>query len=206
MRYLLPALSILVFSPTSPRVEVRGVEVSGVWLGLSARSYVVVFVRGPEGIRLLSPDSATTWAPLDSGAASVPFDALPSGALSPINCVVTADDIFRWEPATRSTVRLRTEDCGPLPPSTTGPGRAIPGRPTQGPGDSWYIPRPNDTADRSRYLIVVAIDGDALPPNPTSVLDDRLNAVPVLVAARALGERLGRGHPDWAAVAVPLGR
>lgn len=206
MRYLVLALSILVFSETSPRVEVRGVEVSGVWLGLSSRSYVAVFVRGPEGIRLLHPDSATTWAPLDSGAASVQFDALPSGALSPTNCVVTAEELFRWEPATRSTVRLRTEDCGPLPPSTTGPGRAIPGRPSQGPGDSWYIPRPNDAADRNRYLIVVAIDGDALPPNPRSVLDDRMNAVPVLVAARALGERLGRGDPDWAAVVVPLSR
>lgn len=206
MRSLLLALSIFVFSDTLPRVEVRGVEVSGVWLGLSARSYVAVFVRGPEGVRLVHPDSAVTWTALDSGAASVQFDALPSGAMSPINCVVTANEIFRWEPASKSTVRLRSEDCGPLPPSTTGPGRAIPGRPSQGPGDSWYIPRPNDAADRNRYLIVVATDGDALPPNPKSVLDDRMNAVPVLVAARALGERLARAGPDWAVVVVPLSR
>src|SRR6187200_936472 len=85
-----------------PRVEVRGVEVSGVWLGLSARSYVAVYLRGPEGIRLLAPDSATTWAPVDSGSASVELPVLPSGSLAPINCVITSREIYRWEAVSRS--------------------------------------------------------------------------------------------------------
>jgi len=189
---------------TAPRVEVRGVEVSGVWLGLLVRSYVTVFLRGPEGIRLLSPDSAAVWAPHDSGARSVQFDGLPSAALTPLNCVVTAREVFRWEPASQSVIPIKAADCGPLPPSTTGPGRAIPGRPSQAPADARYVPRPNDTADRSRYLIVVATDGDVLPPDPRSVLDDRLHPVPVLVAARTLGVRLGRGDRGWVAVVVPL--
>src|SRR5262245_5527163 len=129
MSYVL--LIALLQVATPPRVEVRGVEVSGVWLGLSKKSYVAVYLRGPEGIRLLSPDSATTWAPLDSGAAPVELPALPSAALSPVNCVITDRDIYRWEVASRTVTPLKVEDCGTLPPSTTGPGRAIPGKPMQ---------------------------------------------------------------------------
>jgi len=205
MRSLLVLACFLLLPADPPRVEVKGVEVSGAWLHLAERSYVAVYLRGPDGLRLLSPDSATTWAPLDSGAASVQFAPLPSGAMTPVNCVVTARDIFRWDPASKSAEPLKADDCGPLPPSTTGPGRAIPGRPGQGPGDSWYIPRPNDAADRHHYLIVLATDGDLRPPDPSSVLDDRLRGVPPLYAARALGEKLGSG-PDWAAVVVRLGR
>ena len=65
---------------------------------------------------------------------------------------------------------------------------------------------PNDAADRHHYLIVIATDGDTRPPDPASVLDDRLRGVPALYAARALGERLGRGDPGWGAVVVRLGR
>lgn len=204
MHHWLVLLLLQAPPDTVPRVEVRGVEVTGAWLRLSARSYVTVFVRGPDGIRLLSPDSAMTWAPLDSGGVSVQLDGLPSAALSPINCIVTERDVFRWEPASQSEVPIKPADCGTLPPSTTGAGRAIPGRPGQGPNDSWYLHRPNDAADRNRYLIVVATDGDVLPPNPRSALDDRMNSVPVLVAARALGERLARGDRGWEAVVVPL--
>ena len=93
-----------------------------------------------------------------------------------------------------------------MPPSAAGPGRAIPGRPGQGPAESWYIPRPNDAADRKHYLIVVATDGDMPPPHPESVLDDRLRGVPPLYAAQVLGERLGRGGTDWTVVVVPLRR
>jgi hypothetical protein len=188
--------------PGPPIVEVRGLEVSGVWLGLSAKSHVAVYLRGPEGIRLLSPDSASLWAPLDSGAAAVELPSLPSALIAPVNCIVTEEDIYRWEVGSKSVVPIKAEDCGPLPPSTTGPGRAIPGRPTQGPGDSWYIPRPNDAADRERYLIVIAIDADFRPRDPSKAIDDRFRAAPVLYAARALGEKLGA--PGWQAVVVPL--
>jgi hypothetical protein len=201
MTHLLLAL-LIQSAPPLPKVEVRGVEVSGVWLGLSAKSYVAVYLRGPEGIRLLSPDSASRWAPLDSGAAPVELPSLPAAAISPVNCVVTEKDIYRWEIASKSVMPIRVEDCGPLPPSTTGPGRAIPGRPTQGPGDSWYIPRPNDAADRERYLIVIAVDADFRPRDPSSAIDDRLRATPVLYATRALGDKLGA--PGWQAVVVPL--
>jgi hypothetical protein len=206
MRLLLALLGLLLFRDAPPRVEVKGVEVSGAWLTLAERSYVAVYLRGPDGLRLLAPDSTTTWAALDSGAASVEFPALPTGEMTPVNCIVTGRDVFRWEPASRSVIPLKAEDCGPLPPSTTGPGRPVPGRPGQGPGDSWYIPRPNDAADRHHYLIVIATDGDTRPPDPASVLDDRLRGVPALYAARALGERLGRGDPGWGAVVVRLGR
>jgi hypothetical protein len=206
MRPLLLLLGFLFFRDSSPRVEVKGVEVSGAWLSLAVRSYVAVYLRSPEGLRLLAPDTAVTWAAHDSGAASVQFAPLPSGAMTPVNCVVTGRDLFRWEPASKSDLPLKAEDCGPLPPSTTGPGRAIPGRPGQGPGDAWYIPRPNDAADRRHYLIVIATDGDTPPPDPASVIDDRLRGVPALYAARALGERLGRRDPDWTAVVVPLGK
>lgn len=199
--FLLLAL-LLQASSGPPRVEVHGVEISGVWLGLSARSYVAVYLRGPEGITLLSPDSAVTWAPMDSGAAPVELPALPSAAMSPVNCVVTEDDLYRWETGSKSVLPITADDCGPLPPSTTGPGRAIPGRPTQGPGDSWYIPRPNDAADRNRYLIVLAIDADIRPPDPSKAIDDRLRAAPVLYATRALGQKLRA--PGWQAVVVPL--
>ena len=197
-----PLLIALLQVATLPRVEVRGVEVSGAWLGLSARSYVTVYLRGPEGIRLLSPDSAATWAPLDSGVRPVELPALPSAVMSPVNCIVTDRDLYRWEVASKTVTPLKVEDCGPLPPSTTGPGRAIPGRPTQGPGDSWYIPRPNDAADRERYLIIFALDDGFTAANPRKALDDRLHGTPVLYAARALGDRLG--VPGWAAVVVPL--
>ena len=179
-------------------------EVSGIWLGLSTKSYVAVYLRGPEGIRLISPDSVASWTPIDSGTAPVELPALPSAAISPVNCVITDRDIYRWEVASRSVVPIKADDCGPLPPSTTGPGRAIPGRPTQGPGDSWYIPRPNDAADRERYLIVVAIDPDFRPRDPAKAIDDRLVRAPVLYAARAIGGKLGA--PDWQAVVVPLGK
>jgi hypothetical protein len=53
---------------------------------------------------------------------------------------------------------------------------------------------------------VIATDGDTRPPDPASVLDDRLRGVPALYAARALGERLGRSNPGWTAVVVRLGR
>src|SRR5262245_24631301 len=143
-------LMALLQIATPPRVEVRGVEVSGVWLGLSARSYVAVYLRGPEGIRLLSPDSTATWAPLDSGSTPIELPALPSAAMSPVNCVITQRDNYRWEVASKTVTPLKAEDCGPVPPSMTGPNRALPGRPTQGPTDSWYIPRPNEEADRAR--------------------------------------------------------
>ena len=197
-------LALLFQSAPEPRlVEVRGVEVSGVWLHLATRSHVAVYLRGPEGIRLLSPDSVSTWAPLDSGAAAVELSSLPSAAISPVNCVVTDNDIYRWEVASKAVVPIRADDCGPLPPSTTGPGRAIPGRPTQGPGDSWYIPRPNDAADRGRYLIVIAVAADFRPRDPSRAIDDRLRAAPVLYATRALGDKLGA---PWQAVVVPLGK
>ena len=200
MPYLL--LIALLQVATPPRVEVRGVEISGVWLGLSARSYVAVYLRGPEGIRLLSPDSAETWAPLDSGAIPVELPALPSAVMSPVNCIITDRDLYRWEVASKTVTPLKVQDCGPLPPSTTGPGRAIPGRPTQGPGDSWYIPRSNDAADREPYLIVFALDADLRSADPRRVLDDRLHGTPVLYAARAIGEKLG--VPGWQAVVVRL--
>ena len=195
-------LLALLMQSAPPQLEVRGVEVSGVWLGLAAKSYVAVYLRGPEGIRLLSPDSVSTWAPLDSGAGSVELPLLPSAAISPVNCVVTEEEIYRWEIASKAVVPIKAEDCGPLPPSTTGPGRAIPGRPSQGPGDSWYIPRPNDAADRGRYLIVLAVDAEVRPRDPAGAIDDRLRAAPVLYATRALGGKLG--VPAWQAVVVPL--
>jgi len=170
---------------TPPRVEVRGVEVSGVWLGLSARSHVAVYLRGPEGIRLLVPDSSVTWAPIDSGAAPIELPPLPSAAMNPINCIINDRDIYRWEVGSRTATPIKIEDCGPLPPSTTG-----------------YIPRPNDAADRERYLIVFALDADFRPGDPRKSLDDRLHDTPVLYAARALGERLG--VPGWEAVVVRL--
>jgi hypothetical protein len=194
-------IALLQITPP-PRVEVRGVEVSGVWLGLSAKSLVAVYLRDAEGIRLLSPDSTETWAPLDSGGTPVELPPLPSAVLSPVNCVITDRDIYRWEVASKTTTPLKIEDCGPFPPATTGPGRAIPSRPTQNPGDSWYIPRPNDAADRERYLIVFALDADFRPGDPRKALDDRLHGTPVLYAARALGERLG--VPGWEAVVVKL--
>lgn len=206
MRYFLALLWLLAIPFTAPRIEVRGVEVSGAWITLSASSYIAVYHYGPEGLRLLAPDTATAWAPTDSGAASVQFESLPAGVMAPINCVVTANDVYRWDPGLQSTVSIKAEDCGPQPPSTTGPGRAVPGRPGQGPADSWYIPRPNDTADRRHYLIVVATDADTPPRNPASVLDDRVRGVPALYAAQLLGERLSRGAGDWAVVVVPLGR
>ena len=199
--YLLLAL-LFQASPPLPRVEVRGVEVSGVWLGLSAKSYLAVYLRGPEGIRLLSPDSTLVWTPLDSGPAALELPSLPAASLSPLNCVLTSRDIYRWDVASRSVLPIKGQDCGPLPPSTTGPGRAIPGRPTQGPGDSWYIPRPNDAADRERYLIVLALDGDLHPGDPRKALDDRLHGTPVLYAAQAIGAKLG--SPGWQAVVVRL--
>jgi hypothetical protein len=195
-------LALLFQSPTSPPlVEVRGVEISGAWLGLAATSYVAVYLRGPEGIRLIYPDSAASWAPRDSGTAAVELPALPSAATSPVNCVITDRDIYRWEVETRASIPIKADDCGPLPPSTTGPGRAIPGRPTQGPGDSWYIPRPNDAADRNRYLIVVAVDADFRPRDPAGAVDQRLRQAPPLYVARAIGEKLGGA---WQAVVVPL--
>jgi hypothetical protein len=208
MRHLLVLLCCLILPDDPPRVEVKGVEVSGVWLRLAARSHVTVYLRGPEGLRLISPDSSdssTTRVALDSGAASVQLAPLPAGAMTPVNCVVTPRDIFRWDPASQTAERLKGDDCGPLPPSASGPGRPIPGKPGQGPGDSWYIPRPNDASDRHHYLIVIATDGDAPPPDAAKALDDRLRGVPALYAAQKLGETLGRG-PDWAAVVVRLGR
>jgi hypothetical protein len=186
---------------TPPRVDVRGVEVSGVWLGVSARSYVAVYLRGPDGIRLLSPDSASTWAPLDSGAAPVELPALPSAVLSPVNCIVTDRDIYHWDVASKTMRPLNTKDCGPLPPSTTGPGRNLPGHPAQGPGNTWS-PRPNDAADRARYLIVFALDADFRPRHLQKEVDDRLNGTPVLYVARAIGEKFG--VPGWEAVVVKL--
>ena len=205
MRQLLVLLCCLILPGDPPRVEVKGVEVSGVWLRLAARSHVSVYLRGPEGLRLVSPDSSTTWVALDSGAASVQFAPLPAGAMTPVNCVVTPRDIFRWDPASQTAERLKSDDCGPLPPSSSGEGRPIPGKPGQAPGDSWYIPRPNDALDRHHYLIVIATDGDASPPDPAKALDNRLQGVPALYAAQKLGEKLGRG-PDWAAVVVRLGK
>ncbi len=201
---VLAPLALLAPLDSRPRIEVRGVEVSGAWLTLSASSYIAVYLHGPEGLRLLAPDTATAWTPTDSGATSVQFATLPAGVMAPINCVVTANELYRWDPGLKSTVSIKAEDCGPLPPSTSGPGRAIPGRPTQGPVDSWYIPRPNDAADRRHYLIVVATDADTPPRNPASVLDDRVRGVPPLYAALLLGERLSRGGRDWAVVVVPL--
>ncbi|HKP29583.1 MAG TPA: hypothetical protein VJU15_09265 [Gemmatimonadales bacterium] len=200
MPYLL--LTALLQIATPPRVEVRGVEVSGVWLGLSSKSHVAVYLRGPDGIRLLSPDSLESWAPLDSGSVPVELPLLPSAAISPVNCIITERDVYRWEVATRTVTPLKVQDCGTLPPSTTGPGRAIPGRPTQDPGDAWYIRRPNDAADRDRYLIVFALDADFRPGNPRKALDDRLHGTPVLYAARAIGGKLA--VPAWEAVVVKL--
>ena len=62
MRLLLAFLGLLYFRDPPPRVEVKGVEISGAWLTLTERSYVAVYLRGPDGLRLLTPDSATTWA------------------------------------------------------------------------------------------------------------------------------------------------
>ena len=199
MPYLL--LIALLQVATPPRVEVRGVEVSGAWIGLSAKSYVAVYLRGPNGTRLLSPDSAATWAALDSGASPVELPALPSAVMSPANCIVTDRDIYQWDVASKTVRPVNTRDCGPLPPSNTGPGRNLPSHPAQGPGNTWN-PRPNDAADRGRYLIVFALDADFTPRHLPKEIDDRLNGTPVLYLARAIGERLG--VPDWEAVVVKL--
>lgn len=96
---------------TPPRVEVRGVEVSGVWVGLAARSHVAVYLRGPEGIRLLSPDSSATWSAIDSGSAAIELPTLPSAAMNPVNCIITDRDTRRWDVGAKTATPVRPEDC-----------------------------------------------------------------------------------------------
>jgi hypothetical protein len=165
MHHWLLLLLLQAARDTAPRIEVRGVEVSGAWLGLSARSYVAVFLRGPEGIRLLSPDSATTWTPLDTGTASVPLEGLPSAALAPVNCVVTAR---RASAGSRVGGRsIKAADCGRYRLDRTRPGDTRPAH--QGAGDPWYIPaqrrrRPQSLPGRGGHR------RDVLPPDPSRSL------------------------------------
>ena len=202
MRIFLAPLALLALLDSQPRVEVRGVEISGVWLGLTERSHVAVYYRGPDGVRLLSPDSAASWTALDSGSVSIQLPSLPAAAMTPVNCVVTDRDVYRWDPLARATVRISPDDCGPLPPTNTGPGRTIPGRPGQTPGDPRYLPRQIDTADRERYVIVIAMDADSRPRDPAKVVDDWMRQMPPLALARELAERLGGLY--WTAVVVRL--